>query len=107
MKSWDKFSEKTVVTASEILNQPIWLNKYINLDIEHYNISKYIRRGLIYIKDIWDLREGPKWESAKVKAVFQETEHFIWRSIISAIPSHWKKTLNKSKNSYTSSLHTH
>ena len=57
LRSWDKFSTKTITTPEEILRQPIWLNKQIRLDIEHFNIREYIKQKMIRIEDVWDTRD--------------------------------------------------
>lgn len=98
INSWSKVSECIVEKPEEILRQPIWFNKFIKLDIHHYDIRKFIKKGIINIQDIWDCTDGPKWESIKEKGKWCESEYFTWRSLIAALPMVWKRTLKNTQN---------
>ena len=64
------FIQEEPTTIYELLNQPIWHNKYIFTKISHIKrsiiLSNLIKSGILYVKDL-DCSEGHVSESYIIK----------------------------------------
>jgi len=53
-----------------------------------------VDKGILTVTDVWDKNSGPNWDIMKQKG-WRDQEYLVWRSIIDAMPSDWRKQLRE------------
>ena len=93
--AWSKISSTNVVKTEDILRQPLWLNKFITLQLDHINVKRFTDKQILTVSDVWGKNNKPNWEEIKTIGKWKENDYFTWRSIIDALPQQWKFELKK------------
>lgn len=93
--TWSNISNTNVEKTVDILRQPIWLNKYISLELDYINVKRLVDKEILVVSDVWGKKGEPKWEEIKSIGKWEENEYLTWRSIIDALPTKWKIELKR------------
>jgi len=96
LNSWCNISATKVESVADILQQPIWMNRYIHLKLEYINVRKFVDKGILILNNVWDKKGDPNWDDIKAKGKWSDGEYMTWRSIIDALPADWKYKLKRS-----------
>ena len=84
--SWSELSQNPI-TVKNILNQPIWFNRFIK--IQNAPIKKMLPIEL-FIFNFFENGILLYWDVFKNKYDLQNKDYFKWRQIVTAIPTAWK-----------------
>ena len=94
LSSWSKLKNREPVTVNEILNEYLCDNSFIPLE-------SIIKKKLSFNKKVNDILNNDRqfYSVAELNDKYKCTLNFLeYRSIITAIPNHWKIKINKNIN---------
>ena len=92
LKTWQEIKYVPIITDNDISNQPIFYNKHICINKHMIYNKSLFTAGIWYVKDLFKkFNNGNVITVDHSKKGLMITEQFLLRSIISAIPTNWKK----------------
>jgi hypothetical protein len=92
LTTWAEVSETEIQNRSDILKQPIWLNRFIKLEIDFLTIRNSIEKGIKYMYQVW--HSGKTWDNFK-QAGWEDKDFLTVKTITNAIPADWRNILNE------------
>ena len=92
LKIWQEIKYVPITTENDISNQPIFYNKHICINKRMVYNKSLFAAGIWYVKDLFKkLNNGNIVTKDHSKKGLVINEQFLLKSIISAIPTNWKK----------------
>ncbi len=83
-------------TVQDILEQPLWLNKHIMININWIYWKLWEKAGITYINDIINKTNGHFMTHDELQGKYNiKTNHIVTLKIYSSLPNNWIKTLKK------------
>ena len=94
LKIWQEIKYVPITTENDISNQPIFYNKHICINKRMVYNKSLFDAGIWYVKDLFKkLNNGNIVSKDHSKKGLVIIEQFLLNSIISAIPTNWKKSV--------------
>ena len=100
---WQEIKLSTPENKEAVLQEIIWNNRFIKVNGKSVFYSKWRQNGIKQIKDLFDVPENCFLPFEVLANKFHiKRRHFLhYHSLVSAIPSEWKKLLFKNESSPT------
>ena len=94
MTNWTIHLSTSPTTASCVLSQFLWFNKYIEIDTSYINTYVFANKNIKFISDLMDEDCNFKsWDKMKSDYLLSNAMHHQWLQILHAIPKHWLRIL--------------
>ena len=91
--AWASLNSRNPSSASEILKEFLWNNRFICIDSSSVYNKKLIDAGFITIRDIFDSNGNFRGLSRPQHSHLSPTDHYLLFSLANAIPMEWRKQL--------------
>ena len=103
---WQEIKISTPGNKEAVLQEIIWNNRLIKVNGKSVFYSKWCQNGIKQVKDLFNVPENCFFPFAVLADKFYIKRcHFLtYRSLVSAIPSEWKKCLFKNESNPTPAL---
>ena len=92
--NWSIHLSTSPTTASCVLSQFLWFNKYIKIDTSYINVSAFADKNINFVSDLLDENCCLKnWDVIKNEFLLSNAMYHQWLQILHAIPKQWIRIL--------------
>ena len=88
---WSQSLSGSPETSSQLLSQFRWFNKYIKIEGTVIHFSKFSKKGINFLSQLFENGRIILWISLKNRYELTNDMFFLWAQLKHEIPPRWKK----------------